>query len=593
MNITETLSFRRRLLDYLFLTICLGFIGFIVFLSISANTDLAVGRFALSMDERITFDGVKQILHPKGLIDFFDVISDGGDHRYGRSLWNSIAIFSLIPERLFGDSGQIIAARLFQVILLITTYCIFAFGILRSWLLRLVLVVTMLTIPFSDYFMTTPKPEPLQIFFLAVFCYFYIKTKGLLSWYWIFLGLAFGTKISTLPVLLVFVSMSVVYGYQRNSLLVYIDSLIKVFIAIFLGLAIAVPILFPLVIIGVGSYITFSWLIKKFSLGQSLCVAIPAVMTAVVLLITRKVYINVWIPLNIWIQSTFLNSTHGGDRVSISLINWLDYFFNDWLIAPYPIGLTLSIFILGYLIFYIFQIYKSSFFSFDQIIAPLTIVVAGLALNIAIMMEVKRLWGFYLYPGTILILLGIIVMADLSISSPNKLTKKYFIGINKFLSNFICIFLLFFSIVYWLPRTIDGLKSASLRTNNPDYILQYSSYIAVVDFLDEYRAVDDKRLVVMFTPSLFPPKNTKKYYIAEFWGHYTWEEKPDIIIFGAINTPRGIPPPKDSLNYKNFLIEREGYASHVAEKGKVCKSKPCFTRELELPNGGEILVLRR
>jgi hypothetical protein len=98
----------------------------------------------------------------------------------------------------------------------------------------------------------------------------------------------------------------------------------------------------------------------------------------------------------------------------------------------------------------------------------------------------------------------------------------------------------------------------------------------------------------MFTPSLFPPDSNERYEIIEFWGPFIkWNEKPDVIIFGMKHTPRGTPTSKDSPNYKNFLIEQEGYTLHVAEKGKRCKKVPCFTRELELPNGGEILVLSK
>ena len=102
------------------------------------------------------------------------------------------------------------------------------------------------------------------------------------------------------------------------------------------------------------------------------------------------------------------------------------------------------------------------------------------------------------------------------------------------------------------------------------------------------------RLHVMITPSLFLPQSNDKFIIQEFWGPYTqWESGPDVIIFGIENTPRGMPTPIDSPNYKSFILERKGYAAHVSDKGKACVAKPCFYREVELPNGGEILVKTR
>ena len=143
-----------------------------------ANMDLASGRFALFMDERITFDGVKNILHPEGVKSFILSVVDGGDHRYGRSLWNSIAIFAAVPERLFGDLGQIVSARLLQYFLIVASIVVITFGILRSWLLRFVLITALLSVPFTAYYSTMPKPEPLQLFFLALFTYFFIKLKS-------------------------------------------------------------------------------------------------------------------------------------------------------------------------------------------------------------------------------------------------------------------------------------------------------------------------------------------------------------------------------------------------------------------------------
>lgn len=587
MNITTSSVVRIKLLDCLSLIACLAGLIFYVLLAISANTDLADGRFALFMDERITFDGVKRILHPNGFTQFLNSVLDGGDHRYGRILWNSIAIFSVIPERLLGDSGQIVAARMLQVVLIIASYCVFAFGILRSWLLRLILLVAMLTIPFSDYFMTMPKPEPLQLLFLATFSYFFVKRNAAFSWYWIFIGLAFGTKISTLPALLVFLLISLVLRSKSDLSAGGRKPLINAALAFFVGLAIAVPILLVPLFLSIGGYFTFVWVARKFSLGRTSRIFIAVTGSVVVFLASRKI-------LKIWISNTFLNTAHGADQASINALSWLDYYFHNWLIAPYIIGLMLFLLIVGYLTLNGFQTLRSNCFSIDKRATAFAITMAGLALNIAIIIGAKRLWGFYLYPGTVLMVAGIIVLADLSISDAPETNKAPFAGVNRVLGYLTSIYLLVVSGLYWAPITIDGLKMLALRTNKPEYKFQYSSYKAFIDFLDHHKTAEGRRLRVMFTPSLFPPDSSDKFEIIEFWGPYVrWNEVPDIIIFGIENTPRGKPTPKDSPNHNDFLIEREGYAAHVAAKGGVCKSKPCFVRELELPNGGEVLVLSK
>ena len=81
----------------------------------------------LYVDENITFSGVKRILQPGSVDEFIWAITDGDDHRYGRILWNSIAIVAYIPSIFFGDIGQLFAGRMLQVALLISSFIIFAY----------------------------------------------------------------------------------------------------------------------------------------------------------------------------------------------------------------------------------------------------------------------------------------------------------------------------------------------------------------------------------------------------------------------------------------------------------------------------------
>ena len=109
-------------IEIVFFTLSVFMIFEYIALATWANKDLSEGRFALFMDERITFDGVRRILYPESITDFMLSIVHGGDHRYGRSLWNSIALFSFIPERIWGVTGQIIASRMTQAIILSSSF---------------------------------------------------------------------------------------------------------------------------------------------------------------------------------------------------------------------------------------------------------------------------------------------------------------------------------------------------------------------------------------------------------------------------------------------------------------------------------------
>lgn len=109
---------RSRLMAQIGPLLALLLFAFHLVLVVRANTDLTAGRFAIFMDEGVVFDGVKPILHPAGLRDLAYEILNGGDQRYGRSLWNLTALAAFIPDRIWGETGLIVAERMTQALLL-------------------------------------------------------------------------------------------------------------------------------------------------------------------------------------------------------------------------------------------------------------------------------------------------------------------------------------------------------------------------------------------------------------------------------------------------------------------------------------------
>ena len=236
-------------------------------LAAAANADVTVGRFALFMDERITFDGVKNILHPKGCHHFIWSITDGGDHRYGRSLWNFMALFSFLPERFFGDAGQIFAGRMTGVLILLSAFVLLAVTFVKRWFLRFLLLASLLAMPYTDYYMSMPKPEPLQMLLLAAFLYFFKRNNmSFRGGYWIFLGLAFGTKISTLPMVGVFAIGASLNYLPRLDRLDMNESVRDVLCSLgyfLLGLGLAVPILLPNILFYLVAFVAITRLAAR------------------------------------------------------------------------------------------------------------------------------------------------------------------------------------------------------------------------------------------------------------------------------------------------------------------------------------------
>ncbi len=164
-----------------------------------ANLDLTDLRAGLFMDEVIPFDNIRRIITASSPEALGFAIADGGDHRYGRIFYNISALFGWLPYHLAGDPGLIIAIRSTQVALLIGAMVIFCLSLLRTWRVRVFALLAMACLPYTDYFLTQPKPEPTQLLWYALFMFFAVRRRFAFGWHWIFLGLAFGTKISAAP----------------------------------------------------------------------------------------------------------------------------------------------------------------------------------------------------------------------------------------------------------------------------------------------------------------------------------------------------------------------------------------------------------
>lgn len=216
-----------------------------MFWVIKANTNLIDGRFQLFFDEqKFSYDGINNIYNSSDFFHFLLNVMDGNNHVYGRILWNISALTSYIPYEIWGYSGQVIATRLTQVFFLFAAYSILVWTFIKNSYLRILSLILLLILPFTAYYASMPKPEPLQLFFLVLFLR-YIHLFGFKkSFYWIFLGLAFGTKISLLPFVgFLFLHTSILLFYSDNRFVDSLKLLTKQLLYFASGYIIAIPIL--------------------------------------------------------------------------------------------------------------------------------------------------------------------------------------------------------------------------------------------------------------------------------------------------------------------------------------------------------------
>jgi hypothetical protein len=545
-----------------------------------ANIDLSDGRFALHMDERLTFDSVAKILSPVNWSSFFYHVLDGGDQRYGRSLWNSLAAFSFVPASFFGDTGQIIAARMLQVFLLMSGFSIFILSLVSRWWLRWALLIALLSIPYCDYYMTLPKPEPLQIFFLSLFLHYYKKNNLQFGPHWVLLGIAFGTKISTLPAVFVFIFSSYINDVGR-AIQGYSGKVARCFGFFCLGLGAAVPILLPPII----ALIAYTTWIRRIWGRYGIAARISSLSVGAAIFLGLGL-----VPIRKWINATFLNTTHGADNASINFFSWLNYFLDPWLVAPRPLAVFFATILV---LLFTHALWRQISSRMRRMPIGLVVGLAGLALNFSIALSAHRLWGMYLFPGTVLVLVGAISLTDLAINQWNT----WFGSFRKFFGSVFPLGVLgivvYISVAFWVPNSLTNLKNLSKRTASQQYSLNLAAYRQVVDFL--HRAeISDKPIDVALDPVLFPPIGSDNVKIKEFWGPYVdWDKDTEVLLFSKVHTPSGRQCVSGSPNYKLCLEEEKSYNAYVVGSSMPCDSPKCYRRISVLPGGGEILLLER
>ncbi|MBL1418927.1 MAG: hypothetical protein COC24_000300 [Alphaproteobacteria bacterium] len=558
-----------------------------IYFSTLANLDLVGGRYSLFMDELVTYDGVFPINHPDGLLDFLWNVYNGGDHRYGRVVWNSMAIFSFIPDLIFGEQGQIIAGRMLQVLLLITAFWLLTVTFVKQWVLRFILFAALLAIPFGSYYATMPKPEPIQLLFTAIFLYFFNKNSMKLdSKYWIFIGLAFGAKISLFPIILFFVFIAMLQSLKNNNLTSVITKTINTFAYFLIGLALAVPILIPTIFSSIFAYkILIRPLHSKIIKNQILAnISLIGAIFTTALGLAGLLYLKGFKPgLAYWGGSTFLNTGHGADSSSINIFSWVNYFINDWMIAPAIVSIIFAS--LSALIVFIFigqKFKEKNFIGNLTNSVPLVIFIGGTLLNLAIFLATHRLWGSYLFLGSSLMLTGIVAIIEVNLTRSFKF---------KNLASYIWLLLtLTITLLWWAPNSYKEFSYLSDRTKNDEFVKSQVIYQEISQFLSDLSTIDGNTLDIAFDPKLFLPNSTETYKITRFWGHYLgWQEKADVIIYSADHLNETVLD--TNVNFDKYNQEIEFYKKYVIEKSQLCELDFCYMKHTTLSDNGEILVL--
>ena len=546
--------------------------------SIKANLDLSQGRFVLFMDEQITFDGVREILHPESLFIFFYSIFDGGDQRYGRLLWNFSAIISFLPEKIFGESGQIVATRMLSTALLLIAAYLLANAFGNSLVTHFLIFTTIVSLPFTAYYVTMPKPEPLQLVVIGLIANLMIKKSDFVSRkLFLLLGLLLGIKISSLVILIPIVLW---LAWKMPDDVRKKEYQISWRIGTFnLGLCLAVPTLLPTVVVITAFSFIFEY---RFKFARFRLSALVAFMTCGGL---AAVLVNEIISLAVnrnflsnYLNYTVFGTTSGSDSDDVTALSWVNYFFTDW--SPIPTGLLGTLLSVGGVLTFLSVKQHSP----GTLSNPKTIFLTSALSSVgSIFVGVDRIWGFYL-------LIGISILASTSIGLIADWTRSKNCNIPTRVTVVLTVLILIAFDTLSFHRNINELKLSSNRTQGPDYKLQMQSFLEIRSTVQSYVETHPSKYRMALDPNYFQIEKLPGVSVDRFWGPFNGWGEYDFLVL----KPSHLPPFSDLMIGTNEesakALEVLKFYEVFAENQKACLRDWCYIPLKVLPDNGQILL---
>ncbi len=349
----------------------------IVFLTIAAILNLQfleganINRVIAGHDEYLTVREVYSILNPLSWKHFFLAIIGGDILYYGRVVFYTDALFAWLPYKIWGLEGMVYAIRMTHSMWLLLGLLILNATFLKDKLHKLLFLFGSFGLYYTLYFIQMPKPEPLQLVFLALFVRGFIKKEFQFGLHFIWLGLAFATKVNALVILPFMFTIPVIYYWKRG--------LKSLFTQTLKGIA---------------------WFFTGFVLG------IPCLLLTPI----QPVY------LQTYLRKTIFGSEKSYDDASLTAIDWIrsglggSYFGNQWM------GFVFISVLIGMFIFLIVRYVRKK-----EMQSHLILIGMGLVFTLFIAFVTRRLWPHYMWTGYVFLWLGLILFVQ---SERNKIFKS-------------------------------------------------------------------------------------------------------------------------------------------------------------------------
>jgi hypothetical protein len=356
----------------------------ILFLTLAAILNLQfldganINQSIAGHDEYLTVREVYSILNPLSWKHFILAIIGGDIMYYGRVMFYTDALFAYVPFKIWGLDGMVYAIRMTHSLWILISFLILNNLFIKTKLNQFLFLFGSAGVMYSIYFIQMPKPEPLQLFFIAMFLRGMFKNNYIFDRYYFWLGLALAIKINVLLLLpLLFLLPLFIHkslGFKEN-----LQKGFKALIWFFVGFFVGIP-----------------------------CLLLTPI---------QPVY------LKTYLHETVFGTTKSYDDSSLGFIKWLESGLGGNYLGSHFLAYVFVFLAFALTIYTAFNYLKNKDKKDLQIVV---ISAMGLILMLSVMVLTKRLWPHYLWTGFVLIWLSFNIFSELSI---NGIYKKISIGL--------------------------------------------------------------------------------------------------------------------------------------------------------------------
>lgn len=354
------------------------FLALAAFLNLQFLEGANINQSIAGHDEYLTVREVYSIINPLSWKHFILAVIGGDIMFYGRVMFYTDALFAYLPFKLFGLEGMVYAIRMTHCLWILISFLILNNLFIKTKWNQFLFLFGSAGVMYSLYFIQMPKPEPMQLFFIAIFLRGLVKNDYVFGRFYVWLGLALAIKINVL-ILLPFAFLLPLFINKKLGLKTTLQSGLRALIWFFVGFFVGVP-----------------------------CLLLTPI---------QPIY------LKTYLHETIFGTTKSYDDSNLGVIKWLESGLGENYMGSHFLA---YVFVFLALVLIIYSLIKYLKFKDKFFLQTFIISTMGLILMLSVMALTKRLWPHYLWTGFVLIWLSFNILIEII---NNEIHKKIYIGI--------------------------------------------------------------------------------------------------------------------------------------------------------------------